>query len=191
MEDAEFGEVTRLLLAWNEGDKSALDALVPLVYKELRQIAHRYIKRERHNHTLQTSALVNEAYLRLINQRAVRWQNRAQFFAIASSLMRRILVDYARTRGYAKRGGNALRVSFDEKTLADEERAADLLALDEALNQLAKLDLRQSQIVEMRFFGGLSVEETAAALNLSPATIKREWSAAKAFLYKIIADETD
>lgn len=184
MEGLKTGELTQLLLAWSDGDKSALDRLMPLVYQELRRLAHRYMRRERGNHTLQTSALVNEAYLRLIDQTSVRWQNRSQFFAIASQMMRRILVDYARTRGYAKRGGDAIRVSFDEGTVAAQEQAADLLALNEALNRLAEIDERQSHIVEMRFFGGLSVEETAEALNLSPATIKREWSTAKAFLYK-------
>lgn len=189
MESFEVGEVTQLLLAWSDGDKSALDKLMPIVYQELRQIARRYMRRERHNHTLQTSALVNEAYLHLIDQRAVRWQNRAQFFAITSSLMRRILVDYARTRGYTKRGGTALRVTFDDKNISADEQAADLLALDDALNQLAKIDPRQSRIVEMRFFGGLSVEETAAAMSLSPATVKREWSTAKAWLYKRLTSE--
>jgi RNA polymerase sigma-70 factor, ECF subfamily len=184
MENLEAGEVTQLLLALSEGDRSALDKLIPIVYQQLHQIAHRYMKRERQNHTFQTSALVNEAYLRLIDLRAVRWQNRAQFFAIASQMMRNILVDYARTRGYAKRGGDALRVTFDDKNISADERAADLLALDDALNQLAKIDLRQSQVVEMRFFGGLTVEETAEVLSLSPATVKREWSAAKAWLYR-------
>lgn len=189
MEGLKTGELTQLLLAWSDGDKSALDRLMPLVYQELRRLAHRYMRRERGNHTLQTSALVNEAYLRLIDQTSVRWQNRSQFFAIASQMMRRILVDYARTRGYAKRGGEAIRVSFDEGTVAAQEQAADLIALNEALNRLAEIDARQSQIVEMRFFGGMSVEETAEALNLSPATIKREWSTARAFLFKTMARE--
>lgn len=190
MEGLKTGELTQLLLAWSDGDKSALDRLMPLVYQELRRLAHRYMRRERGNHTLQTSALVNEAYLRLIDQTSVRWQNRSQFFAIASQMMRRILVDYARTRAYAKRGGKGIRVSFDEGTVAAQEQAADLIALNEALNRLTEIDARQGQIVEMRFFGGMSVEETAEALNLSPATIKREWSAARAFLYKTMAGES-
>lgn len=185
----EAGEVTQLLLAWNNGDKTALDRLIPLVYQELRQIAHRYMKRERQNHTLQSFALINEAYLRMVDLQSVNWQNRAHFFAIASSVMRRVLIDYARTRGYVKRGGEALRVSFNEKDLAVLEQDADLVALDEALSKLAVLDPRQSKIVEMRFFGGLSVEETAEAMLLSPATIKREWSAAKAWLYKRLKEE--
>lgn len=179
-------EVTKLLNDWSGGDKSALDKLIPLVHAELKQLARRYMKRERVNHTLQTSALINEAYLRLINQKQVQWQNRTHFFAIASQLMRRVLVDHARTRGYAKRGGAVHNISFDETAIASSERAAQLIALDEALDNLAKIDPRQSRIVEMRFFGGLSIEETAEALSLSPATIKREWNAAKAWLYKEI-----
>ena len=186
MSFGEASEVTQLLLAWSEGDKSALDRLIPLVYQELRQIAHRYMRRERPNHTLQSFALVNEAYLRLIDLEAVRWQNRAHFFALAASVMRRVLIDYARTRGYVKHGGEALRVSLNEKNILATEQTADLLALDEALNKLATLDPRQSKVVEMRFFGGLSVEETAEAMSLSPATVKREWSTAKAWLFKRI-----
>lgn len=188
MSEYENNQLTELLLAWNEGDNAALETLMPIVYEELRQIARRYMRKERQNHTLQTSALINEAYLRLIEQKNVRWQNRAQFFALSSQMMRRILVDYARTRGYAKRGGDAVQVTLDEAILASDKKAADLLSLDDALNQLAELDERQSKIVEMRFFGGLSIEETAHALNISPATVKREWSSAKAFLYKVMTD---
>lgn len=186
MSDSTNNQLTELLLAWNEGDSTALETLMPIVYEELRLIARRYMRKERQNHTLQTSALINEAYLRLIEQKNVRWQNRAQFFALSSQMMRRILVDYARTRGYAKRGGDAIQVTFDELVFAGDKQAADLLALDDALNELAELDERQSKIIEMRFFGGLSIEETASALNISPATVKREWSSAKAFLYKTI-----
>jgi RNA polymerase sigma factor (TIGR02999 family) len=176
-------ELTKLLLDWSDGDRTALEKLIPLVYDELRQLARRQLKRERQGHTLQTTALVNEVYLRLVDQRVVRWQNRAHFFAIAAQLMRRVLVDYARKRQYAKRGGGAQQVSLDETALISQERAADFVALDDALKELTAVDARQSMIVELRFFGGLSVEETAEAVGISPATVKREWSAAKAWLY--------
>jgi len=179
-------EVSQLLADWSNGDKAALDKLMPLVYDELRRLAHHYMNRERPGHTLQTTALVNEAYLRLVDQRHVRWQNRAHFFAIAAQMMRRILVDHARSHQYAKRGGHARQVSLDEAAVASQERAADLLALDEALTELAAIDPQQARTVELRFFGGLSIEETAEVLGLSPATIKREWGAAKAWLYREI-----
>jgi RNA polymerase sigma-70 factor (ECF subfamily) len=174
--------VTQLLVAWSDGDTAARDELMPLVYKELRALAHRYMGRERIGHTLQTSGLVNEAYLRLIDQSQVHWQNRAHFFGIAAKMMRRILVDYARSRGYAKRGGGAHQVALNEGEIVSEERASDVVALDDALKGLAEIDLRKSQIVELRFFGGLSIEETAAVLAVSPGTVMREWSLAKAWL---------
>lgn len=179
-------EVTQLLLNWGNGDAAALEQLTPLVYDELRRLAHQHMNRERQDHTLQTSALVNEVYLRLIDQRDVRWQNRAQFFSIASRLMRRILVDHARAYRYAKRGGGAIQVSLDEAALVSQERAGELVALDEALTNLAAIDQRKSKVVELRFFGGMSVEETAAALGVSPITVKRDWSTAKAWLYRAI-----
>jgi len=184
-------EVTDLLLDWSNGSQAALDRLTPLVYEELHRLAHRHMKRERRYqqaHTMQTSALVNEAYLRLIDQRSVRWQNRAQFFSIASRLMRRILVDHARAHHYAKRGGGAVKVSLDEAALVSRERAAALVALDDALTSLAAIDYRKSQVVELRFFGGMSVEETAEALGVSPVTVKRDWSTAKAWLHRAMKE---
>lgn len=181
-------EVTQLLADWSHGDQSALDRLMPLVYDELRRLAHRHMARERGQHTLQTTALVNEAYLRLVEQKDVHWQNRAHFFAIAAQMMRRILIDYARKRGYAKRGGGAPHVPLDEAAVLSEERAANLIALDDALNSLAALDSQQCRVVELRFFGGLTVEETAAVLGLSVDKIKREWSTAKAWLAKQMSE---
>lgn len=175
-------EVTQLLVAWGDGDQAARDQLMPLVYEELHRLAHRYMGRERVGHTLQTSALVNEAYLRLIDQSRVHWQNRAHFFGIAAQMMRRILVDYARSRGLAKRGGDARQVSLDEAATVSEERAANVVALDDALNGLAEFDLRKSQIVELRYFGGLSIDETAEVLAVSPGTVMRDWTMAKAWL---------
>src|ERR1700730_18905 len=164
-------EVTQLLLDCSEGDKAAFDTLMPLVYDELRRLAHYYMARERPGHTLQTTALVNEAYLRLIDQRSVQWQNRAHFFGIASRLMRRILVDHARSRQYAKHGGGARQVSLGEAMVVSPERAGNVVALDDALTALAEIDQRKSQIVEMRFFGGLSIEEMAEVLGVSPGTV--------------------
>ena len=182
-------EVTQLLIAWNNGDKSALDRLVPMVDRELHRLAHHYMRRENAGHTLQTSALVNEAYLKLIDQRHVHWKNRAHFFALSAQLMRRILVDHARGRKYAKRGGGAERISFDEALAVASQRGADLVALDEALTQLTSIDERKGKVVELRFFGGLSVEETAEALGVSTATVMREWSMAKAWLYNSLNNE--
>ena len=184
---------TALLLAWNGGDADALDALLPLVYEELRRLAARYVKRERTTHTLQATALVNEAYLRLIEVRQVQWQNRAHFFAMAARLMRRILVDAARSRGYQKRGGGAPVVSLDEALLVPIEPGNDLVALDEALTALAAVDARKSQVVEMRFFGGLSIDETAEALQVSRDTVKRDWRMAKLWLLRELrgADSDD
>jgi len=175
-------EVTRLLSAWSEGDRAALDRLLPLVEHELRRLAHRHMRRERGDHTLQTTALVNEAYLRLIGQRQVRWQNRAHFFGIAAQFMRRILIDHARKHAYAKRGGGARKISLDQAPVLSDERAAELVALDDALRSLAELDQRKSRVVELRYFGGLSVEETAEVVGISPDTVAREWRRAKAFL---------
>jgi RNA polymerase sigma factor (TIGR02999 family) len=183
-------ELTQLLIAWSNGDEAALDRLAPLVDRELHRLAHHYMRRENAGHTLQTSALVNEAYLKLIDQKHVRWKNRAHFFALSAHLMRRILVDHARGRKYAKRGGDAQRISFDETLVVSSARAADLVALDEALNRLTALDPRKGKVVELRFFGGLSVEETAEALTISGVTVMREWSMAKAWLYNSLNTET-
>ena len=175
-------EVSGLLLAWSEGKEAAFEKLVPLVYAELRRVAHRYMGRERPGHSLQTTALVNEAYLRLIDARRVRWQNRAHFFAVSAQLMRRILVDFARSRQYLKRGGGAQKVSFDEGLVVSNEQGQDLVALDDALKALAAIDGRKSQVVELRFFGGLSVAETAEVLKVSPDTVLRDWRLAKVWL---------
>ncbi len=178
--------ITHLLNEWNDGDERALDRLTPLVYDELRQQAARYLRRERHGHSLQTTALVNEAYLRLIDAKEVHWQGRAHFFAIAANLMRRILVDHARRRDTEKRGGPAIRLTLDETIAVAKEPDVDLLAINEALDKLATIDQQQAQIVELRFFSGLSVEETAAALGISPKTVKRDWSVARAWLRREI-----
>jgi RNA polymerase sigma-70 factor (ECF subfamily) len=179
-------QVTQLLVAWGGGDQAARDELMPLVYEELRRLAHMCISRERQGHTLQTSALLNEAYLRLVDQKNIQWQDRAHFFGIAARLMRQVLVDYARKRNYAKRGGGAHRVPLDEAMIVSDERAADVVALDDALKTLAEIDPRQSQIVELRFFGGLSIEETAQVLAVSPGTVMRDWTLAKAWLRRAV-----
>jgi RNA polymerase sigma-70 factor (ECF subfamily) len=176
-------EVSGLLRAWSDGDRAALDRLTPIVYEELRRLASRYMRGERPGHSLQTTALVNEAYMRLIDYKRMQWQNRAHFFAVSSQLMRRILVEHAR-RHNLKRGGGVQHVSFEDTAEIGGERAADLVALDDALHALARVDLRKVQIVEMRFFGGLSVEETAEVLKVSPVTVMRDWSTAKAWLYR-------
>jgi RNA polymerase sigma factor (TIGR02999 family) len=175
-------DVTGLLMAWSQGDRAALDCLVPLVERELQLLAHRYLRRERAGHTLQTTALVNEAYLRLVDQREPRWQSRAHFFGIAAQMMRRILIDHARKVAYAKRGGGARRVSLDEACVLAEGRAAELVALDDALTALARVDERKSRVVELRYFGGLSVDEAAEVLGVHPDTVTREWRRAKIFL---------
>jgi RNA polymerase sigma factor (TIGR02999 family) len=175
-------EITRLLLAWGEGDESALAALTPLVYSELRRRARRYMSGERAGHTLQTTALVNEAYLRLVGSRNVRWQNRAHFFAVSAELMRRILVDFARSRGYQKRGGGARHVELDEAAVVADDRGAEMVALDEALKALAELDARQARVVELRYFGGLSDAEIAEVLKVSVGTVRRDWTLARAWL---------
>lgn len=179
-------EVTQLLLDWGNGDRAALDKLVPVVYQELRRLARHYMRRERPGHTLQTSALVNEAYMRLVDYEHMRWQSRAHFFAVAAQAMRRILVEHARKRHFDKRGGSAIRVSFDEAAIVSEKQAADLIALDDALTSLEAIDPRKSRIVELRYIGGLNIEETAEALSISPATVQREWRSAKAWLYREI-----
>jgi RNA polymerase sigma factor (TIGR02999 family) len=175
-------QVTQLLIAWGEGDQIARDQLMSVVYEELHRLAHRYMKRESPGHTLQTSALVNEAFVRLVDQKNVRWQNRAHFFGIAAQMMRRILVDYARSRNYAKRGGGAAQISFDEALIVSDERSAEVVNVHEALERLAEFDARKSQIVELRFFGGLSIKETAEVLAVSPGTVMRDWTLAKAWL---------
>lgn len=175
-------EVTQLLMNWNNGDKTALDQLIPLVHAELRRIARNHMGRESPGHTLQTSALINEAFLRLVDQQNVPWQNRSHFFAVSAQIMRHILIDHARRHAYAKRGGGARKVSFDEVVALTDRRADELVALDDALNLLADMDKRKSQIIELRFFGGLSIEETAEALKISPITVTREWRSAKAWL---------
>ncbi|MDQ3749357.1 MAG: sigma-70 family RNA polymerase sigma factor [Acidobacteriota bacterium] len=176
-------EITQMLQEWSGGKQEALDALLPLVYEELHRQASRYLRRERRDHTLQTTALIHEAYLKLIDQREVNWQNRAHFFGIAAQAMRRILVDYARERHRAKRGGIGENLPLEDAALiVSEERRVDLVALDEALTRLAKFDERQARIVELRYFSGLSIEETAEVLRISPATVKSDWNVAKAWL---------
>lgn len=178
--------VTQLLVAWSKGDRSALEALTPLVHEELQRLAHHYMNRERAGHSLQTTELVNEAYLKLIAQEQVDFNNRSQFFALAATLMRHILVDHARSRRYLKHGGGAMRVSFDEALIVSADRDDNLVELDEALLRLAAIDARKSKVVELRFFGGLTVDETAAALDVSAVTVMREWKLAKAWLYNAL-----
>jgi RNA polymerase sigma factor (TIGR02999 family) len=177
-------EVTQLLQSWSDGDQAALDKLVPLVHQELHRLATHYMSGERPGHTLQTTDLVNEAYIRLVEWKHVRWQNRAHFFGVAAQIMRRILVDFARSRNYAKRGGEGRRVSLAEAAVVPADRGADFIALDDALESLATIDARKSRIIELRFFGGLSVEETAEVLKISPRTVMRDWSLAQAWLFR-------
>jgi len=177
-------EVTQLLLAWSDGDQTALEELTPLVYAELRRLAERHMRRERAGHPLQTTALVNEAYVRLVDLRQVRWQNRAHFFGMAAQLMRHILVDFARARLRAERGGFAQQVSLDEAAMVAKGRSAEFIALDDALQSLAEIDQRKSRIVELRYFGGLTVEEIAEVLQISPRTVMREWNLARAWLHR-------
>jgi RNA polymerase sigma factor (TIGR02999 family) len=181
--------VTGILLKWREGDEAALDRLVPIVHDELRRIARRCMAGERAGHSLQATALVNEAYLRLIDVQHVNWQNRAHFLAMSARLMRRILVDYARSKGYQKRGGGAVKVTFDEGLPVAAEPALDLVAFDDALKALAAVDERKSRVIELRFFGGLSVEETATVLGVSPETVMRDWKLAKAWLMRELRGE--
>ncbi|HJX93061.1 MAG TPA: sigma-70 family RNA polymerase sigma factor [Pyrinomonadaceae bacterium] len=175
-------EVTQLLINWSKGDKAAFDELVSLVHGELHRIARRYMAKENPDHTLQTSALINEAYLRLINQQDIPWQNRAHFFAVAAQVMRHILVDHARKYSYAKRGGGARKIALDDAMIRMDQKASEIVALDDALKTLAVIDPRKSQIIELRFFGGLSIEETAEVMKISSPTVQREWRSAKAWL---------
>jgi len=177
-------EVTRLLKAWSAGEESALEKLVPLIYAELHRAAQRYMSRERSDHTLQTTALINETYLRLVDFQHISWQNRAQFFGICSQLMRRILVDFARSRGSQKRGADGVHLTLDETLIVSRESHADIIALDDALKALAAVDERKSRVIELRFFGGLSVAETAEVLKVSDETVKRDWRLAKAWLLR-------
>ncbi|HEY7545248.1 MAG TPA: sigma-70 family RNA polymerase sigma factor [Blastocatellia bacterium] len=182
-------QITQKLIAWGRGDRAALDELIPAVYQELRRMADRYLRRERADHSLQPTALVHEAYLRLIDQRRVEWQNRAHFFGVAAQMMRRILVDHAKAAHRDKRGGGARKIPLDEIMNLTEEGSADLVALDEALKKLEEIDPRKSRVVELRYFGGLSVEETAEVLDISSKTVMRDWNMAKAWLYQQISRE--
>lgn len=184
MESEPQEEITQLLVAWGEGDKQAFDRLMPYVYGELRRLAHAYMRRQRTDHTLQTTALVNEAYMRLIDSSQIRWQDRNHFFAMSARLMRRILVDFARAKNAQKRGGGDHKVTLDEEMPVEERKEADLLALDEALTRLAEMDERQSRIVELKYFGGLTEEEIADFLEISARTVRRDWSVARAWLYR-------
>lgn len=180
-------QVSDLLRRWSEGDGAALDRLMPLVYQELRRMARRYMGQQPAGHTLQTTALIHEAYLRLVGQEEKHWESRAHFFGVAAQAMRHILVDYARARGAAKRGGERRAVSLEEATVVSDERAAEVVALDDALAELARLSPRQSRVVELRYFGGLSVTETAEVLKVSPDTVTRDWNQAKAWLYRALS----
>jgi RNA polymerase sigma factor (TIGR02999 family) len=182
-------QVTKLLQAWSEGDETALDRLLPVVHQELRRLARRYMFGERPSHTLQTTALVNEAYLRLVNARQVNWQNRAHFFALSAQVMRRILVDSARAHRDQKRGGGTFKVTMDEAFVGPQEKGQDLVALDDLLKALAEVDPRKNRVVELRFFGGLSVEETAEVLKISPNTVLRDWRLAKMWLKREMSKE--
>lgn len=181
--------VTQLLIEWRDGDETALDRLIPIVYDEMRRLARYYMRRERREHTLQTTALINEAYIRLVDHKGMRWQNRAHFYAVAAQAMRRVLVDHARSRQYIKRGRGASTVELDQAAVVAQEQAAEIVALDEALTGLAAIDPRQSKIVELRYFGGMSVDETAEVLGISGVTVMRDWRAAKAWLLRAITPE--
>jgi RNA polymerase sigma factor (TIGR02999 family) len=181
--------VTELLVRWRSGDRDALEALMPLVYDELRRLAHHYLRQERSDHTLQSTALVHEAYLRLTGNTPPQWQSRAHFFGIAAHLMRQILVEHARSRGTAKRGGNAPRLALDESLAMPQQTGVDVIALDRALQQLSELDAQQGRIVELRFFAGLTIEDTSEVLGISPATVKRDWTTARAWLFRAMTGE--
>jgi RNA polymerase sigma factor (TIGR02999 family) len=183
MNEAQSGEITQLLVAWSHGEETALETLTPIIYEELRRLAQSYMRQERTGHTLQSTAVVHEAFIRLIDQN-VEWKSRAHFFAIAAKMMRRILVDHARAKSTSKRGAGMPRVSLDEQAMESQERRVDLVALDEALEHLGRIDPQRSRIVELRYFGGLSNEESANVLGISPATVQRQWSGAKAWLYR-------
>ena len=180
-------QITQLLAAWSEGDETALDAMMPLVYGELHRMARRFMARQNPGHTLQPTALINEAFIKLVGNENKEWKNRAHFFGVAAQAMRHILVDYARSRNYAKRGAGAQRVELDEAVAVTDEASGDIVALDDALNELSKVDRRKSQVVELRYFGGLTVEETAEVLKVSTITVMRDWSLAKAWLYRELA----
>ena len=183
-------EISQLLLDWSDGDQKALDKLIPVVYQELHRLAHHYMRRERPGQTFQTTALVDEAYLRLVNYKRMRWQDRAHFFAIAAQVMRRILVEHARSRDSAKRGAGAPKVSLEETVVVSEGRAAEVIAVNDALIDLEAWDARKGKIVELRFFGGLNIEETAEVMKISPTTVQREWRAAKAWLHRALTEGT-
>ena len=187
--ERESSPVTRLLIRWREGDPQALEDLMPLVYDELRRLAHHYLQRERPEHTLQSTALVHEAYLRLAGQNPPQWQNRAHFFGIAAHLMRQILVEYARGHSAAKRGGSACKLTLDDAVLLTPQVDVDVVDLDRALTELSELDVQQGRIVELRFFGGLTIEDTSEVLGISPATVKRDWITARAWLHRAISGE--
>jgi RNA polymerase sigma factor (TIGR02999 family) len=184
MDEKSRVQITQMLMDWSEGDPAALEHLTPLVYSELHRLAHQYMHRERAGHTLQTSALVNEAFVRLVDQRNVKWNNRAHFFAIAAQMMRRILVDYARSRLFTKRGAGAVHVSLDHAVLVSNEPSSEVTALDEALTKLEAIDPQQARVVELKFFGGLTIKETAEVMGISVDMVKREWSTARAWLYR-------
>lgn len=184
MSPSDQDQVTQLLVRWSEGDSSAIEQLTPLVYQELHRLAHKHIQQENDGHTLQTTALVHEAYLRLVDQRNIRWQNRAHFFAVSAQVMRHILVDYARKKSSAKRGGVAQKVTLDDGAVVWKERSTELIALDEALQQLAEIHPRRSKVVELRYFGGMNNKEAAEVLKISEASIERDWRFAKAWLYR-------
>lgn len=179
-----------MLASWSNGDQAARDQLMSVVYEELHRIARRYMRRESPSHTLQTSALLNEAFVRLVDQNNVHWQNRAHFYGIAAQMMRRILVDHARKRSYSKRGGGVRALSLDEALIVSDERSAEVVSVHEALDELAKFDARKGQIVELRFFGGLSIEETSKVLGVSPGTVMRDWTLAKAWLHKEMSPQS-
>jgi RNA polymerase sigma factor (TIGR02999 family) len=181
--------VTELLVRWRSGDREALEALMPLVYDELRRLARHYLRQERSDHTLQSTALVHEAYLRLAGGNAPQWQNRAHFFGVAAHLMRQILVEHARGHDAAKRGGSAIKLALDDAVALPQQIDVDVVALDKALNELSELDAQQSRIVELRFFGGLTIEDTSEVLKISPATVKRDWVTARAWLYRAMTGE--
>jgi RNA polymerase sigma factor (TIGR02999 family) len=184
LEQGTSSQFTEMLVRWRAGDRAALDRLIPLVYSELRRLAHHYLRRERPGHTLQSTALVHEVYVRLLGQDLPEWQNRAHFFGVAAQLMRQILVDYARSRRAAKRGGGACKLTIDAAVALSHETDIDMIALDDALKALASVDPQQSRIVEMRFFAGLSIEDTSDVLGISPATVKRDWTTARAWLFR-------
>ena len=190
MENETPSEISQLLQGWRKGDRQALDALLPLVYKELRRLAHFQLRNERPDHTLQSAALVNEVYLRLIGLKAPRWESRTHFFAIAAQLMRQILVDYARRHRAAKRGGSIYKLSVEDAPITSRQKDVDVVALDDALTALAKIDFRQSRVVELRFFAGLSLQEISEAMEIAPATVQRDWTAARAWLHREISRDS-